>query len=106
MSNLLFNYKIYSLFLILVASLNVNSQNFTDSNLPIVIINTDIDPGTNQPYDIVDSPVVLGSMKIIYHSDGSRNYLSDQNNSAYLNYNGRLSIQIRGSSSQYHSFSR
>ena len=100
MSNLLFNYKIYSLFLILVASLNVNSQNFTDSNLPIVIINTDIDPGTNQPYDIVDSPVVLGSMKIIYHSDGSRNYLSDQNNSAYLNYNGRLSIQIRGSSSQ------
>ena len=78
----------------------VNSQTFTDSNLPIVIINTDIDPNTNLPLEILDDPRILSNMKIIKHSDGSRNYMSDQNNTAFLNYNGRISIEIRGSSSQ------
>ena len=92
--------KNYILGFFLLFFISVNAQSFTDSNLPIVIITTDIDPATNLPYDIVDSPVVLGSMKIIKHVDGSRNYVSDQNSATYLNYNGRLSIQIRGSSSQ------
>jgi hypothetical protein len=39
-------------------------------------------------------------MKIIKRPDGSRNYMSDQNTSDYLNYNGRIGIEIRGSSSQ------
>lgn len=76
------------------------AQPFTDSNLPIVLITTDINPDTSLPYEILDSPRVLGTLKIIKHPDGSRNYLSDANTTAYLNYNGRFNIEIRGSSSQ------
>jgi hypothetical protein len=64
------------------------------SNLPIVIINTD----GNAP--IVDNPRVLATMKIISKGSGLRNYLIDQTNPLYLNYNGRINIEIRGSSSQ------
>lgn len=70
------------------------AQVFTDSNLPIVIVNTD------NGVEIPDNPRVLGSMKIIYRGPGARNYVSDQNNPAYLNYNGRIDIELRGSSSQ------
>jgi hypothetical protein len=70
------------------------SQTFTDTNLPIVIINTD------GGVEIPDSPRVLASMKVIYRGAGQRNYVTDQNTTAYLNYNGRISIEIRGSSSQ------
>lgn len=76
------------------------AQTFTSSNLPIVIINTDIDPNTGQPTPIPDEPKVPATMKIIYRPDGSRNYVSDQNNPAYLNYNGRIGIETRGSTSQ------
>jgi hypothetical protein len=69
------------------------SQSFTDSNLPIIIINTD----AGAP--IPDGQRVPGSMKIIYRGKGLRNYLTDQNTSSYLNYNGRINIEIRGSSS-------
>lgn len=72
----------------------VQAQILTDSNLPIVVIETD--GGVTIP----DEPKVLGTMKIIWHPDGSRNYLSDLNNPAYLNYNGRIGIERRGSSSQ------
>lgn len=75
------------------------AQTFTDSNLPIVIITTDLD-ANNQSLEIIDDPKILASMKIIKRPDGSRNYLSDQNTTAYLNYNGRIGIEIRGSSSQ------
>lgn len=74
--------------------LSSNSQTFTDSNLPIVIINTD--GGVN----IHDSPRILASMKIIYRGDGLRNYLRGQDTTGYLNYNGRINIEVRGSSSQ------
>ena len=84
----------------LVFSSPVFAQVFTDSNLPIVLISTDINPDTNQPYEILDDPRVLAAMKIIKRPDGSRNYLTDQANAAYLNYNGRINIEIRGSSSQ------
>ena len=80
-------------------SATVFSQTFTDSNLPIVIITTDLDVN-NQPLQILDDPKILSSMKIIKRPDGSRNYLSDANTTAYLNYNGRIGIEIRGSSSQ------
>lgn len=93
--------KQYILILYLLFTLNsVNSQVFTDSNLPIIIINTDTDPVTGLPLEILDDPRVLGTMKIIKHSDGSRNFVSDQNNTTFLNYNGRISIEIRGSTSQ------
>lgn len=91
------NYILLSFLLVLA---NAHSQTFTDSNLPIVIITTDTNPGTGQPYEIIDDPDVYGTMKIIKHPDGTRNYVTDQNTTAFLNYNGRLAIQIRGSSSQ------
>jgi len=87
------------LLIALVSSFAVSSQTFTDSNLPIVVITTDLD-SNNQPLPILDEPKILASMKVIKHPDGSRNYLSDANNNAFLNYNGRISIEIRGSSSQ------
>lgn len=70
------------------------AQTFTDSNLPIVVIETD------NHVNIPDEPKVLATMKIIWHQDGSRNYLSDINNPEFLNYDGRIGIEIRGSSSQ------
>ncbi|MFZ4726466.1 MAG: CotH kinase family protein [Paludibacter sp.] len=72
----------------------------TDSNFPIVIITTDNNPSTGKPYEIPDDPKVLANMKIIYHPDGTRNYVSDQNTAVFLNYTGRIGIEKRGSSSQ------
>jgi spore coat protein CotH len=78
-----------------------NSQvTLTQSNLPIVIITTDTDPNTGQPTEIPDDPKVPASMKIIYHTDGSTNYVADQNTGSLLNYNGRIKIELRGSTSQ------
>jgi hypothetical protein len=77
-----------------VAPILTLAQDFTDSNLPIVIIDTD--GGVTIP----DEPKVLANMKIIWHQDGSRNYMSDANNPEFLNYDGRIGIERRGSSSQ------
>ena len=79
---------------LLLGGLSLCAQILTDSNLPIVVIETD------GHVTIPDEPRVYGNMKIIWHQDGSRNYLTDIDNPAYLNYNGRISIEIRGSSSQ------
>jgi len=86
-------------FLLLQATLYAQ-VNFTQSNLPIVIINTDIDPNTGQPIEIPDDPKVPASMKIIYHEDGSTNFVTDQDNEDFLDYDGRIKIEVRGSSSQ------
>jgi hypothetical protein len=72
----------------------------SDSNLPILIIQTDINPQNGQPLEIVDDPKVPATMKLIYRPDGSRNYLTDVNNADYLNYDGKIMIEFRGSSSQ------
>ena len=77
-----------------------SAQTYTNSNLPIVIIDTDKNPNTGKPIEIPDNPKILATMKIIFRPDGSRNYITDQNNPNYLNYNGRIGIEIRGSSSQ------
>ncbi len=61
---------------------------FTSSNLPIVLITTS---GT-----IVDEPPIIGTMKIIDNGAGAINYLTDTPN----NYNGKISIEIRGNYSQ------
>ncbi len=66
---------------------------FTDSNLPIVVISTG---GVTIP----DQPRIVGTMKIIYRGEGQRNYVSDQDDVSKLNYNGKIQIEIRGSSSQ------
>lgn len=86
--------KFLIVLLCLICSAWIQAQILTDSNLPIVVI--EIDGGAPIP----DEPRVYGNMKIIWHEDGSRNYLTDINNPAFLNYDGRISIEIRGSSSQ------
>jgi hypothetical protein len=89
--------KRYSYLLLLAFIFNSQAgvaQLPSGSNLPIVIINTD----GSAP--VVDSPRVLATMKIISKGPGLRNYLIDQSNPLYLNYNGRINIEIRGSSSQ------
>lgn len=83
-----------------LTSLYAGAQTLVNSNLPIVIINTDINPATGSPYSIPDDPKVLATMKVIFRPDGTRNYITDQTNPAFLNYNGRIGIERRGSSSQ------
>ena len=80
-------------FFIFACFYNSPAQTFTDSNLPIVIINTDggVDIGNND---------VLGDMKVIYRGPGQRNFVIDQDSLQYLNYDGRITIRIRGSSTE------
>lgn len=73
--------------------------NLTDSNLPIVLIQTDTDQW-GQPQSIPDDVKIGADMKVIWHPDGSRNYVSDQNTTAFLSYSGRIGIEVRGSTSQ------
>ncbi|MFT4800682.1 MAG: hypothetical protein ACI93N_000444, partial [Flavobacteriaceae bacterium] len=74
--------------------LNTSNLTFTDSNLPIVIINTE------GGAEIPDEPKILGTMKIIQRPDGARNFLTDANTDEFLDYSGTIGIEIRGSSSQ------
>ena len=62
---------------------------FTSSNLPIVVINTN-------GQTIKDDPKIEATMGIIYNGVGLRNNVTDAAN----NYNGKIGIEIRGSSSQ------
>ena len=80
--------------LLLSCCLWAQAQILTDSNLPIVVIETD--GGVAIP----DEPKVLATMKIIWRPDGSRNYMTDISDPAFLNYDGRIGIETRGSSSQ------
>lgn len=63
---------------------------FTDSNLPIVVVNTVGGAA------IVDQFKVDATMGIIYNGEGVRNYTSDP----YNEYAGNIGIETRGSSSQ------
>ena len=86
--------KLLFLALSIWLSLGIQAQILNDSNLPIVVIETDNGAA------IPDEPKVLATMKIIWHQDGSRNYLTDIDNPEFLNYDGRIGIEKRGSSSQ------
>lgn len=86
--------------LLLLGTASYAQVTFTDSNLPIFIITTDIDPDTGLPIEIPDDPKVWADLKIIYHPDGSRNYMADQETEEFLDYNARIKIELRGSSSQ------
>ena len=68
---------------------NLNVVSFTSSNLPIVVINT-------HGQQIPDDYKIIADMGIIYNGEGVRNNLTDPFN----NYNGKIGIEIRGSSSQ------
>ena len=88
MYNRLFFFKLLFLFLCQVSL--AQQTILTDSNLPIMVISTDIDPATNSPIDIPDEPKVLATMQLIFRPDGARNYLTDITNDSFLNYNGRI----------------
>jgi hypothetical protein len=62
---------------------------FTDSDLPIIVINTG-GQGIN------DSTRIVADMGIIYNGPGNRNYMVNPFN----HYVGKISIEIRGSTSQ------
>lgn len=83
-----------TILLLLFSNTRIQAQVFTDSNLPIILIQTDNNA------NIPDEPGVLGNMKIIYRGPGLRNYLTDQDSFQYLNYDGRIDIELRGSYSQ------
>jgi len=92
--NILHLQRLILLTLCFVSGYHVNSQTFTDSNLPIIIIET-----VNGD-EIPDEPKILGTMKIIQRPNGDRNFVSDASNEAFLNYSGTIGIETRGSSSQ------
>lgn len=91
-------YYLIILFSALFSSLK--GQVFSSSNLPIIVITTDIDAVSGKPLEIIDEPRVLANIKIIYRTDGGRNYLSNQNNALLCYFNGRISIELRGTTSQ------
>ena len=72
----------------LVVSSFKTQVNFTNSSLPIVVIDSD-----NLP--IPDEPKITAHMGIIYNGPGQINQLSDSFNL----YNGHIGIETRGSSS-------
>ena len=62
---------------------------FTSSNLPIVVIDTD-------SQEIVDEYRIVANMGIIKNGEGVRNHITDPFN----DYSGKIIIEIRGSTSQ------
>jgi hypothetical protein len=77
------------LFLFSFTDTSLSQVNFTDSNLPIIVINTN-------GQTIVDDPKIDCAMGIIWNGDGNRNYLTDDFN----DFDGNIGIEIRGSTSQ------
>jgi hypothetical protein len=80
-------------FLVAIISLifqckDIYSQAFTDSNLPIVVINTN---GQDIDGAWLDMIVDMG---VIDNGPGNRNHLTD----AFNNFNGKIEIRLQGSS--------
>lgn len=82
--------KLYFLLFLLLASAPLRAQVFTDSDLPIIVITSP--PGQT----ISDNPRITCQMGVIDNGPGVRNYLTDP----FTNYNGLISIEYRGSTSQ------
>jgi len=76
-------------YLLMTFSARAQTVNFTSSNLPIIVINTN-------GQAIVDDPKITADMGIIFNSGNARNNLTDPFN----HYNGKIGIEIRGQSSQ------
>ncbi len=78
----------YLLFLNAETLAQLDSVIFTSSNLPLVLIDT-------EGQTIHNSYRIVANMGIINNPNGQRNYLTDP----FTDYNGKISIEIRGSSS-------
>ncbi|MFY0690088.1 MAG: CotH kinase family protein [Cyclobacteriaceae bacterium] len=85
--------KSHLFLLLMLVSWLVSGQAFTDSNLPIVIIRTTANAS------IPDEPKIWADMKIVYRGEGQRTALSDQDNPDFIDFEGRIKIEARGSSS-------
>ena len=72
-----------------LTKLTAQTVNFTESKLPIVILNTN---GQTIP----DPYKITIDMQIIWNGDGKINKMTDAPN----NYNGKIGIELRGSTSQ------
>ena len=82
--------KIILFFISIVAVFHAQAQvNLTQSNLPIIVINTN---GVTIP----DEPKINVNMKLYWKGDGVNNTTSD-----VPVYDGRIGIERRGSTSQY-----
>ncbi len=68
---------------------NEKKLQFTSSNLPIFVINTN---GQN----IIDDDKITVDLGVIYNGEGVRNNVTD----SFNHYDGKIGIEIRGSSSQ------
>ena len=75
--------------LFLLSSAGWAQIDFTSSNLPIIVINTD-------GAEIVDEPKINVFMGVINNGPGRRNNLSDP----FTDYEGTIGIEIRGATSQ------
>ena len=74
---------------IVIAFTSFSQVNFSSSNLPIVLLETN---GQTIP----DEPKLTAQMKIIFNGAGQRNNLLD----TQYDYNGYIGIELRGNSSQ------
>jgi hypothetical protein len=68
---------------------NAKLLQFTSSNLPIFVINTN-------GQTIIDDQKITVNLGVIYNGEGVRNNITDPFN----HYNGKIGIEIRGSSTQ------
>ncbi len=80
------NLMVYCFLVLLVTTLN--SQTLQTSNLPIIIIDTN-------GQEIVSEPKITVQMGIISNSSGVNSV-----NDPFNNYNGKITIELRGASSQ------
>ena len=67
----------------------VTAAQFTSSDLPIVVINTN-------GQVIPDDPKIMADMGIIWNENNARNNITDTSN----HYEGKIGIEVRGQSSQ------
>ncbi|MFN5878429.1 MAG: CotH kinase family protein, partial [Flavobacteriales bacterium] len=81
---------IFSAAALLLAFESAAQVTLTDSNLPIVSITQPIGQTIN------DATRIVCDMGIIDNGPGVRNYVTDP----YNNYNGKIAIEVRGSTSQ------
>jgi CotH kinase protein len=81
----------FTFLLIFLCFCQSNAQ-FSSSNLPLFVINTDGGIG------IQDSLKIKANLGIIYKGTNSRNFLSDPKNI----YNGNIGIETRGASTAYY----
>lgn len=78
----------FPVFLFLLGFEQSHSQDFTQSELPIIVINTD--------EEIPDEPKINGQMGIIFNGDGVLNFTDDP----FTEWNGNIGIETRGNSTQ------